>query len=88
MSAQDSAVAVPAVEDVVSEFVATLVLIAHARLEPDEGTAPDLDSAEVAIDTAAAAFDRIASRLKTEQRAALSGILTDIRMTYVRKRGP
>ena len=88
MSAKDDTVAVPAVEEVVSEFIATLALVAHAHLEPPEGTKEaDLAAAGVAIDTAGAAFERVASRLKTEQRAALSGILTDIRMTYVRKRG-
>jgi hypothetical protein len=88
MSAQDSTVTVPAVEDVVSELVATLALVAHAYLEPtEEGKEPDLASAGIAIDTAGDAFERIAPRLKTEQHAALSGLLTDIRMTYVRKRG-
>ncbi|MBV9102034.1 MAG: DUF1844 domain-containing protein [Candidatus Eremiobacteraeota bacterium] len=88
MSTQEQTVSVPAVEDVTSEFIATLALIAHAHLEPSEtGKEPDLTTACVAIDTAGAAFERIASRLKSEQRAALSGILTDIRMTYVRKRG-
>ena len=88
MSTQDSAVAVPPVEDVVGEYVATLALAAHAYLEPaGEGAQPDLDSATIAIDAAGAAFERIASRLKSERHAALSGLLTDIRMTYVRKRG-
>lgn len=78
----------PPVEDVVGEFVATLALAAHAYMEPkEEGGEPDLDSAGIAIDTAGTAFDRISSRLKSEQHAALSGLLTDIRMTYVRKRG-
>lgn len=72
----------------VGEFVATLALVAHAYMEPKaEGAEPDLDSAGIAIDAAGAAFERIALRLKSEQHAALSGLLTDIRMTYVRKRG-
>jgi len=88
MSAQEGAVAIPPVEDVVSELVATLALCAHAYLEPtEEGKEPDLASASIAIDTAAEAFARISSRLKTEQHAALSSLLTDIRMTFVRKRG-
>jgi hypothetical protein len=88
MPTEESTATVPRVEDVVSEFVATLALIAHAYLEPsDKNTPPDLASACLAIDTAGDAFDRVAGRLKHEQRTALSGVLTDIRMTYVRKRG-
>jgi hypothetical protein len=89
MSSAESALAAPPVDDVVSELVATLALVAHAYLEPQgEGAEPDLDAASVAIDVAGAAFERIGPRLKSEQHAALSGLLTDIRMTYVRKRGP
>jgi hypothetical protein len=88
MSAPESAIAVPSVEDVVSEMVTTLAIVAHAYMEPhEEGAPPDLDAAHIAIDTAGAAFERIGPRLTMEQHAALSGLLTDIRLTYVRKRG-
>jgi hypothetical protein len=88
MSDAQSAVSVPPVEDVVGEVVATLAMLAHAYLEPQgEGSGPDLESASIAIDTASAAYERIAPRLKTERHTALSAVLTDIRMAYVRKRG-
>jgi len=78
----------PPVEDVLSEVVIGLAFAAHAYLEPAaEGAAPDLGSAEIAIDAAGAAFDRIAARLDEERRAMLSGVLADIRLTFVRKRG-
>jgi len=79
----------PPVEAVVSEVVASLALTAHAYLEPAAGedSTPDLEGAEVAIDVAGKAFDRIQSRLSTEERSALARLLTELRMTYVRKRG-
>lgn len=78
----------PPVEDVLSEVVVGLAFVAHAYLEPAaEGAQPDLDAAEVAIDAAGAVFDRAASRLDDERRATLSGVLADVRMSFVRKRG-
>ncbi len=79
--------AVPPVETLLSEFVATLALAAHAYLEPGGNASPDLASAELAIDVAAGAFDRIAPRLRPQERTAMAGLLTDVRMTCVRKRG-
>ncbi|MEO6989991.1 MAG: hypothetical protein ABI346_05515 [Candidatus Baltobacteraceae bacterium] len=78
---------VPPVEDVLGEFVVTLVLTATAYLEPSDGTEPDIPSAEIALDVAGGAFDRIRPRLRPEQHAALSGLLTEARMAVVRKRG-
>jgi hypothetical protein len=81
-------IAVPPVEDVLSEVVVTLAFAAAAYLEPPEqGTQPDLVAAGIAIDAAGSAFERISPRLRPEQRTALSGILADVRMTFVRKRG-
>jgi Domain of unknown function (DUF1844) len=78
----------PPVEDVLSEVVVGLAFAAHAYLEPAaEGAQADLGAAEIAIDAAGAVFDRVASRLDDERRAMLSGVLADIRMTFVRKRG-
>ena len=79
--------AVPPVETLLSEFVASLALAAHAYLEPAGEASPDIASAEVAIDVAAGAFDRIAPRLRAQERTALAGLLTDVRLTCVRKRG-
>ncbi|MFN2461168.1 MAG: hypothetical protein ABR591_10835 [Candidatus Velthaea sp.] len=71
-----------------TETVVTLVYAATAYLEPaGTGTAPDLPAAELAVDVAAAAFERIAPRLRPEERSALTAMLTDVRMTVVRKRG-
>jgi hypothetical protein len=85
---QETTVSVPAIEDVLSEVVVTLALVARTYLEPPaDGTAADLDAAGIAIDTAGAAFDRVSKRLKPEQRTALSALLTDVRMTFVRRRG-
>jgi hypothetical protein len=78
----------PPVEDVLSEVVVTLALVARSYLEPEgEAAEPDLGAAEIVIDTAGVAFDRVSERLTPERRTALSGVLTDARMTFVRKRG-
>jgi hypothetical protein len=85
---QESTLAVPPVEDVLSEVVVTLAFAARAYLEPpQEAGEPDLAAAGIAIETAGAAFERISARLGAEQRTALSGMLTDLRMAFVRKRG-
>ena len=78
---------VPPLEDVLGEFVVTLVLTASAYLEPSDGTPADIASAEIALDLAGGAFDRIRPRLRPEQHAALSGLLTEARIAFVRKRG-
>lgn len=87
MATLPDATAVPPVDALVSEVVASLALAAHAYLEPGDGSLPDVASAEVAIDVAALAFDRIAAKLKPEERSAIAVLLTDVRMTCVRKRG-
>jgi hypothetical protein len=79
--------AIPAVEPLASEVVATLALAAHAYLEDSEGRQPDYSSAEVAIDIATAAFERVKERLGPEERLAMAQMLTETRMTFVRKRG-
>jgi hypothetical protein len=84
---QETSVSVPPVEDVLSEVVLTLALAARSYLEPArEGAEADLDAAGIAIDAAGASFDRVSSRLKPEHRTALSAVLTDVRMAFVRKR--
>jgi hypothetical protein len=80
--------AAPPVEVVVGEVFATLAFAAHAYLaDAGEGAEPDLDGAEIAIDLAGRAYERTQSRLSTQERAAMASMLTDLRMTYVRKRG-
>jgi hypothetical protein len=78
---------IPPVEPLVTEVVATLALAAHAYLTDDEGRRPDHASAEIAIDIASAAFERVKERLRPEDRLAMTQMLTETRMTFVRKRG-
>lgn len=84
------ATAVPPVEVVMSEVIASLALAAHAYLHPaatEDGGTPDLGAAEIAIDVAGKAFERIGPRLAAGDRTAMAGMLTDLRFTYVKKRG-
>jgi len=76
----------PAVEVLLTDVVARLSLAAHAYLT-DEGGQPDLASAEVAIDVASATFERVKERLRPEERLAITQLLTETRMTFVKKRG-
>jgi len=92
MTTQTNATAIPAVEVVLSDVVANLALLVHAYLNPSGGgpeaaAAPDLESAELAIDVASRAFDRIQPRLSPQERSAMARLLTDIRLDYVKKRG-
>jgi hypothetical protein len=75
------------VEPLLSEVIATLALAAHAYLTEEEGRNADYQSAEVAIDVATAAFERVKERLSADQRLAITQMLTETRMTFVRKRG-
>lgn len=78
---------IPPVEPLLSEVIATLALAAHAYLTEQESHEADHASAEIAIDVATAAFDRVKERLKPEQRLAITQMLTETRLTFVRKRG-
>ena len=78
---------IPPVEPLLSEIIATLALAAHAYLTAQEGGAPDHPSAEVAIDVATAAFERVKERLRPQERLAITQMLTETRMAFVRKRG-
>jgi hypothetical protein len=86
MSSAPEAPVTPAIDALMGELIATLALAASAYLEPREGQ-PDIDAAVLACDVAGVAFERIAPRLKPEERTALGGLLTHIRMTIVTKRG-
>ena len=86
MSTAPEALAAPPIDTLMGEVIATLAIAASAYLEPKEGQ-PDIESAEIACDVAAAAYERIAPRLKAEERTALGSLLTNIRMTIVKKRG-
>jgi hypothetical protein len=78
---------IPPIEPLLSEVIATLALAAHAYLTDEEGREPDHSSAEIAIDVATAAFERVKQRLRPEQRLAITQMLTETRLTFVRKRG-
>jgi hypothetical protein len=78
---------IPPVEPLLSEIIATLALAAHAYLTAPEGKEPDHASAEVAIDVASSAFERVKERLRPQERLAITQMLTETRMTFVRKRG-
>jgi cation transport regulator ChaB len=78
---------IPPVEPLLSEVIATLALAAHAYLTEEEGRKSDHSSAEVAIDVATAAFERVKERLQPDQRLAITQMLTETRLTFVRKRG-
>jgi len=69
------------------EVIATLALAAHAYLTEEEGRTPDHESAEIAIDVATAAFERVKERLRPDERLAMIQMLTETRMMFVRKRG-
>ncbi len=77
----------PPVEALLTDVVARLALAAHAYLSEEEGKQPDWPAAEVAIDVASAAFERVKERLRPEERLAITQLLTETRMTFVRKRG-
>ena len=80
---------IPAVEPLLTEIIATLSLAAHAYLSEGEGEerSADLASAEIAIDVASATFERVKERLRPQERLAITQMLTESRMTFVRKRG-
>jgi hypothetical protein len=78
---------IPPLEPLLSEVIATLALAAHAYLADTGGQEPDLASAEAAIDVATAAFERVKERLRPDERLAITQMLTETRLTFVRKRG-
>jgi hypothetical protein len=78
---------IPPVEPLLTEVISTLSLAAHAYLTESDGRQPDHASAEIAIDVASAAFERVKERLRPEERLAITQMLTETRMTFVRKRG-
>lgn len=76
----------PTVDRMLLEIITTLMLSAHAYLGESPERAADPPSAEIAIDVASVAFERVKGRLSSDERLALVQMLTDIRLLYVRKR--
>jgi hypothetical protein len=78
---------IPPLEPLLTEVIATLALAAHAYLSDDGGKEPDFRSADAAIDVATLAFERVKERLRPEERLAITQMLTETRLTFVKKRG-
>ena len=77
---------IPPLEPLLTEVIATLALAAHAYLS-DEGREPDFRAADAAIEVATVAFERVKERLRPDERLAITQMLTETRLTFVRKRG-
>jgi hypothetical protein len=86
MSTAPDALAAPPIDALVGEMIATLALAANAHLETKDGP-PDLEAAALACDIAGAAFERISPRLQPQERSGLAALLTQIRLSIVKKRG-
>jgi hypothetical protein len=78
---------IPPIEVLVTDALARLTLAAHVYLAEEEGKQADLPAAEIAIDVASAAYERVKERLRPEERLAITQLLTETRMAFVRKRG-
>lgn len=88
MSTSPEQLAAPPIDALLGETVATLVYAAMAYLDaPQPDGVLDLSSAEIAVDVAGLAYDRIASRLRPDSRGALTAMLTEARLAIVKKRG-
>lgn len=87
MSTKSPPVEIPAVESLVTEMIGNLTLLSHAYLSDEPERTPDWESAQIAIDVASASFERVKERLRPQERLAISGMLTETRLTFVRKRG-
>jgi hypothetical protein len=86
MSTAPEALAAPPIDTLLGEMIATLALAANAYLEPQDGTA-DVEAAALACDVAGAVFERISARLRADERSGLAALLTQIRLSIVKKRG-
>ncbi|MGH7738402.1 MAG: hypothetical protein ACREMP_11135 [Candidatus Tyrphobacter sp.] len=66
-----------------NEVIASLAVAAHAYMADEKC---DLSAAGVAIDVASLAFDRIKESLAASERLAITQLLTETRLDYVRRR--
>ena len=76
---------IPSVAAIVEEIIGSLALAAHAYMG-ETAEASDLASAEIAIDIASLAFERIKERLSADERLAITQLLTETRLAFVRRR--
>ena len=72
----------PPIDQVAAEMIVTLCLAGLAYLAKD-----DVDSAATACDLVGPIFERISSTLRAPDRTSLGGLVTELRMSIVRKRG-
>jgi hypothetical protein len=77
----------PPVEALVADSIARFTLAAHGYLADEEGKQADIAAAEIAIDVASSAYERVKERLRPEDRLAITQLLTETRMAFVKKRG-
>lgn len=92
MADQPNTTTMPSIEIVMIEVVANLAFVAHGLLgvaatDGDGDETRRLDDAEIAIDIAGRAYDRISARLSGDERAEIARMLTELRLSYVKKRG-
>ncbi len=78
---------VPELDVLLTDVIARLSLAAHAYLGVEEGGEADWRSAEAVIDVASLAFERVKERLRPQERLAITQLLTETRMAFVRRRG-
>lgn len=78
---------IPPIEVLVVDTVARLTLAAHAYLSDEQGNQAGVPAAEIAIDVASSAYERVKERLRPQDRLAITQLLTETRMTFVKKRG-
>ena len=80
--ASETEIKAPPIDQLASEMVVTLCMAGLAYLAQD-----DVDSAVLACDVAGSAFERISSRLGPDERTSLGELVTQLRLSIVRKRG-
>ena len=86
MSTAPDALAAPPIDALVGEMIATLALAANAYLEPKDGP-PTSTPRPWRATSPGLAFERIAPRLRADERTGLAALLTQIRLSIVKKRG-
>jgi hypothetical protein len=72
----------PPIEQIGAEIVASLCMAGLAYVAKD-----DVESASLACDVVGLVFDRLSTRLEAEERTVLSELVTELRISIVRKRG-
>jgi hypothetical protein len=71
----------PPIDALGAEMIATLCIAGLTYLSKD-----DVESAALACDLAGPAFERISSTLRPEDRTSLSALVSELRMSIVKRR--